>query len=516
MGRKVFLQNSFCTVEGFEEKYLELIQALLTYQNDIEADRARLLYQMKVKKQFIELAEEKGSKKEFSKLRREMGFLKKQLKDLEATEWVCWFKEGSFPTGHYRLVKELFEELGVEFEEIDQRELPDNKAYNLDLVEADHEGRYYQNKMVEIGVKEGRGVFESAVGTGKSWIMRTLIRTFNVPTIVIVPSRPLKKQHSEEMARLFGKYKFQVYSAEEIRKTKRFKPIRLVTIQTLASLYKSGDLDKFLEGVGHIQFDEFHHAGSKSYTDLLPALEKIYYRFGFTGTFLRNDSKTLDMWGILSNRLYSYSAEQAIKDGFLTPLVCHVHNIPGEYRKNYQKEYNENYCKNKARRRFKKTLASKTKPLFAKIEEIIKSAGEDAQVLILVSRKDKAGAAIHEYLKSQGIRNTYISGDDDSDHIEDSIKNFNEKKIKVLIGSQVIGEGVDIRSTDHIIMAQGGKSEIAVVQATGRVIRLFEGKDTAHLHDFRFKDTKYLEEHLNTRLEIYERNFGAKIQEESL
>ena len=117
---------------------------------------------------------------------------------------------------------------------------------------------------------------------------------------------------------------------------------------------------------------------------------------------------------------------------------------------------------------------------------------------------------IHEFLDSIGVENTYISGDSKKDEVIAALSDFNAKKISVLIGSQVIGEGIDIRSADHLIMAQGGKSEIAIVQAAGRLVRLFAGKKFGYLHDFRFLNTKYMEKHLIMRKDIYLRNFAPK------
>lgn len=483
---KIFLENSFCRLEGFSKEHVGLIKELLTYQNDIEAEKNQLFYQMKVAKA--------------NKNNRQLGYLKKMLKDLQATEWVCWLREDTFPTGHYRLVRELLQELKVKYKEIDNRLLPDNKTYKLGFIKKNHKPRYYQEEMLKIAETEHRGVFESAVGTGKSMIMQYLIVQKNTPTLIVVPSKPLKEQHITELLYYFGKNKVGLYEAKEVRKAKKLKPIRLITVQSLAALQKSGDVDKILEGIGMVLIDEFHHAGSKSYTDLMEKMNHIYYRYGFTGTFLRNDGKTLDMWGFLSNCLYSYKAKKATEDGFLTPAEVRVHNLTGFSARRYQREYNLNYCGNRG--------------LLKEIQNIIEEADDGAQVLILVNRKDKAGAVIHDYLDRQGIENTYISGDDTADFIKKSLKDFNAKKIKVLIGSQVIGEGIDIRSTDHIVMAQGGKSEIAITQAIGRAVRLYEGKKKAYIHDFRFEDTKYMEKHLEIRLEIYQRNFGAEVVEQ--
>ena len=183
-----------------------------------------------------------------------------------------------------------------------------------------------------------------------------------------------------------------------------------------------------------------------------------------------------------------------------------MHNLPCIRKGRYQSEYNRHYC---ADRKGNGNLQ-----LLSRIRHIIENlAEEDDQILILVSRKDKSGAIIHKYLNQLGYENSYISGDDEKGYVRAVLEAFNDKKIRILIGSQVIGEGIDIRSTDHLIMAQGGKSEIAIVQATGRAVRLFEGKVIAYVHDFRFVDTNYLERHADTRIDIYQRNFAAEIVE---
>jgi superfamily II DNA or RNA helicase len=128
-----------------------------------------------------------------------------------------------------------------------------------------------------------------------------------------------------------------------------------------------------------------------------------------------------------------------------------------------------------------------------------------------VGRKDKTGKILHEFLDKIGIESSYISGDSKRDVIKSALLDFNAKRINVLIGSSIIGEGIDVRSTDHLLMCQGGKSEIAITQALGRAARLYEGKTVAWIHDFRFNGTKYLEGHLEQRLDIYKQNFDAEI-----
>jgi superfamily II DNA or RNA helicase len=239
------------------------------------------------------------------------------------------------------------------------------------------------------------------------------------------------------------------------------------------------------------------NSGSTSYTELLEGISHVYYRYGFSGSFLRNDSKTLDMWGILSNVLYEYPAKKAIADGYITPVEFRMISMEGIPKRVYHKEYEENYCGSTA--------------ILLEIKRILSKIRKGKQVLILVKQKSKSGDIIHKFLKKNGIENSYISGDDKKEKISDTIKRFNEKKINILVGSKVIGEGIDINSTEELILATGGKSEIEIIQAVGRAVRLSEGKDKAIVYDFDFEDTKFLTKHTQERIRIYKEQFDGKI-----
>lgn len=479
---KLVVQNSFCKVEGIiHPDVAQLLTQVMTYKNDIEAERGQLFFQMK-------LAKRNGNNKQF-------WATKAALAKLEANEYVCLFKESSFPTGLLNIALEALKALQAPFELQDLRLSPGETAI-LRWQNNPWEPRYYQNEMIKLGLDAGRGVFEAAVGSGKSLVMAHLIKNISCNSLVIVPSRGLSGQLYRDFCEWFGANNVQLLDAAKIRKLGKPKPISIVTVQSLGSLVKSGDFKKFAWDIDAVYVDEVHHAGASTYTNLLADLEHVYYRYGFSGTFLRNDNKTLEMWSFLSNVLYQYPAHRAIQEGFLTPIQVMMHEMKGHANRNYQKEYDANYCANPE--------------LLEKVTSLVGDYG-DSQHLILVNKKDKCGLVIHEYLKSLGIDNSYISGDNDKDEINNTISAFNDKDIRVLVGSSVIGEGIDVRSTDHLHMCQGGKSEITMVQAAGRVLRLYEGKLLATIHDFRFEGSKYMIKHADEREEIYTRNFQCPL-----
>lgn len=500
---KLEIKNSFCVLHDMPPSVATQVSSLLTYKDDsVESQRGQLFHQIKSTNYWLRRAEDERNEEAIKENKVKLNQLKWKLKSLEGKEWVCLLANNQFPTGLLNLVLDLLALLNVEYECIDNRIVPAQDCI-LRWKTKPNDDRYYQAEMIQAGVTNHRGVYEAAVGTGKSWVIIRLIMELSTTSLVVVPSSGLNEQLYQDLAKYFGEGKVEQVDTKKVRAGKKLKDIRITTVQTLGSLQKSGDLHLLTGDVNALFLDEFHHAGSNTYTALLPEIEHIYYRFGFTGTFLRNDSKILELWGFLSNKLYTYPAWKATQEGFLTPLEVNVYNLKGKSAKDYQKEYDYNYCKTE----------KSTNELLHKIEDIILSADPNEQILILVNKKDKAGKIIHEYLQALDIDNSYISGDDKKETIIKTIRAFNDKHIKILIGSTVIGEGIDVRATDHLIMAQGGKSEIAIVQATGRGVRIFPGKVLAKLHDFRFNGTQYLEKHLEARLDIYKNNFAPTFKE---
>jgi superfamily II DNA or RNA helicase len=479
---KVLVQNSYCKIEGIIHPDADaLLRQVMTYKNDIEAEKGQIFFQMKMAKKHNN--------------NRQYHACKAALAKLEANEYVCLYRDGTFPTGLLNIANAALEALQVPFQLVDNRVSPGETAI-LRWQNSPWEPRYYQTEMIKLGLQAGRGVFEAAVGSGKSLVMANLIKSISCNSLVIVPSRGLSGQLYRDFCEWFGANNVQLLDAQKIRKLGRPKAISIVTVQSLGSLVKSGDFAKFAKDIDALYVDEVHHAGASTYTGLLKDLEHVYYRYGFSGTFLRNDNKTLEMWSFLSNVLYQYPAFRAIQEGFLTPVSVYMHGMDGKANVKYQTEYDMNYCANPE--------------LLEKITEITTSYGNN-QILILVNKKDKCGLVIHEYLNSLGIDNSYISGDNDKDEINSTIRSFNDKETRVLIGSSVIGEGIDVRSTDHLLMCQGGKSEITMVQAAGRVLRLYEGKSHAYIHDFRFEGSRYMIKHADEREDIYSRNFQCPI-----
>jgi len=479
------ISNSFCTLGGFSVKVMESITKLLTYHNQ------EVSYEIRSVRRLMERTKNTSNT-------RMVYALRKKLKDLEAREVVCLLKDNKFPTGLLSMVLATLEELRCIYEVKDTRVVPDYQNI-LRWYNKPYQPRYYQEDMIALARDHCRGVFESSCGTGKTLVMTYIIKEKAVNTLILVPSRALLEQTHRFLKSAFGKNNIEIVTGDKVRKQKQLKcPIRITTVQTLVALAKDNCLQEFISDIDMLMVDEAHHMGANGFTILLPYTDHIYYKYAWTGTYCRNDSKTLEMYGFISDILYQYTPKQATEEGFLSPVKFIIQNLQGIPNENYMQEYKENYCGSP------EILSA----LYSTLQKIPK----DEQILILVDRKETSGEVIHKYLAAQGVDATYISGDNDKKEIADSIEAFNDKEIRVLIGSTVIGEGVDINSTQHLFMLQGGKSIIKTVQAVGRCVRLHPDKTISYVYDFNFVDTNYLEKHCSQRVEIYKTQFSGDVE----
>lgn len=480
----IFISNSFCTILNFPPYILKEIRELLTYEDQ------EIVYEIRQVQRLKKAAHKQNKMRMFFAL-------KKRLKELSEKRIVCWLLEDKFPTGHLDLVSKHLKSLNYSFEIIDTRKKPDYQ-HILRWYNDPPKLRYYQQEMVSLADLNCRGIFESACGTGKTLVMAYIIKNKAVNSLIVVPSKALQEQTFRTLSCYYGKKFVSLLTTSFVKSNKKPALIQIATIQTLVSLQKQELIQQAISDVDLLLMDEFHHFGANGATNLLKDLDHIYYRFGVSATALRNDSKTLDMLGVLSNKLYTYLPKQATAEGYLSPIRFRIYELDGIACDIYMDEYEANYCENPE--------------LLESVYKIIMQIPKHEQILILVDRKDKVGAIINKFLNEKDLDNTYISGDNKKAEIINAIEKFNDKEIRILIGSTVIGEGVDIRSTEHLLMCRGGKSQIQIVQAVGRSVRLFKGKSEGIVTDILFKNTNFLEKHLKQRLEIYKKQFAGEIE----
>jgi superfamily II DNA or RNA helicase len=83
------------------------------------------------------------------------------------------------------------------------------------------------------------------------------------------------------------------------------------------------------------------------------------------------------------------------------------------------------------------------------------------------------------------------------------VKEFNEGKHPILVGTSCITTGTDIQTAGAIIYLQGGKSEIQVRQSVGRGTRKVAGKVDCYFIDFDVRNVEVVHRHAEERAAIY-------------
>lgn len=340
----------------------------------------------------------------------------------------------------------------------------DPTAYNLTL---GFNPYLEQLEAAEACKQHGRGVCVAPTGAGKSVIIALIISKIKVPTLLVVPSLELKRQLSQFISSVIKG--------------------GLITVANIDSLSTDDDYSKYKALI----CDEFHHAASRTYRELnKKAWKHIYYRFGISATpFRSNDNERLLLESFLSNVIYEIPYSTAVAKNYIVPLESYYCEVPISYPDGYTwaQVYSELIVHNETRNELIATLLDKL---------------QDKATLCLV-KEIRHGEILSEM---SGL--PFVNGQDNLS--KDLITKFNRGEIKQLIGTEgVLGEGVDTKPCEYVIIAGLGKSRPALMQKIGRSFRVFGDKVSAKVILFKDKSHKFTINHYNAQRKTLKEEYGA-------
>lgn len=373
-------------------------------------------------------------------------------------------KKGNFPSGLLNIVDEFCKSLPRQI--VDLRKVPtQNTSFKLNLP---FQGHSQQIEAADACKRSERGTVSMCTAFGKTATMAILVSMLRVRTLIIVPNLNLKKQLSDSFIAYFGSLKD-------------------ITIENIDSgnLINERDYDCLI-------IDESHHVAAKTYRTLnVKAWKGIYYRFFFTATpFRSKDEEQMLMESISGQVVYSVDYHQAVACGAIVPVEAYYCELPKTRVKGigWPEVYSELVTKNVTRNDLIKSIMSH---LF--------SGGISTLILV---KEINHGAAI----ASGGAFANGISND-----CSQLIDWFNEKKLTCLVGtSGVLGEGVDTRPAEYVIIAGLGKSKNAFMQQIGRVLRKYPGKSSGKVILFKDSSHKYTKSHFAAQVKILREVYGVE------
>jgi superfamily II DNA or RNA helicase len=404
-----------------------------------------------------------------------------------------------FPTGLLPMVTRVCTKFNYQPHVLDTRRRPAEEMPEFPKVEL----RDYQEAAVEAGLRLGRGVFDMPPRSGKTRTMLELHRRLGLPTIWIAPTDRIVQQTARVIEDHFGRnyvYHLVGTSADKLERAARHK----VVVCTSAT---AGNLaPEFYAGREMLVVDEWHHTAAKTYTnEIIPKCDHIYYRYGMTGTFFRSGHDAMAMHALLSNTIFKVSSEELLRRGFLVPTKVVFVPVPRHPKlRGAGNQFSGGFGQagiheHKVRNHM---VAQAALLLYQRGMKVLVLVGTKAQgreldhILGQFLPKPPAGAEFDavEFLSTDRPR-------DIQTRIIDSF--LADQEVKVLMGTSLLGEGVDLPSVDALVYARGEKAEVSMTQNAYRVCTAVPGKTTALIVDFADRHHKRLMAHSEQRMLTY-------------
>jgi len=386
-------------------------------------------------------------------------------------------KKGYFPTGLLYLVKNNLQSVNCTYS--DKRFKPTYKSpldFNGLTPYPD------QIEAVQAAVRAERGIIAATTGTGKSLIAALLIKALGVRTLIVVPSLELKAQLTASFREWF----------DEITVGPLGCYIAIENVDALSNHAKQNSYDCVI-------IDEFHHGAAKTYRDLnKKAWKNVYYRFGLTATpFRSQDHERLLLESVLSNIIYEIRYQDAVTKGYIVPIeACYV-TLPTQKcsANTWAGVYSQLVVNNDHRNQI--------------IANILDNANKAGMSTLCLVKEIAHGMNIAALCKDPPA---FATGEDK--RTREYILEFNLKERKCLIGTVgVLGEGVDTKPAELVIIAGLGKSKNQFMQNVGRAIRKYPGKESAKIIIFKDASHKWPLEHYKEQVKILAKEYGIKPME---
>lgn len=375
-------------------------------------------------------------------------------------------KKGDFPTGLLSKVTLFLYDNNINYIIRDMRIKPAHKTpYTISpfIIPYPH-----QDLAANLGVQEHQACISMPTGSGKSLVIALIAARLGVRTLVVVPTLEIKVQLTEILKRsIVGKYD--------------------ITVENIGSpkLKKMTDYDCLI-------IDEAHHAASKTYRRLnKTAWAGIYYRFFLTATpFRSNDNENILFQSIAGEVAYQLDYKTAVDSKYIVPIKGYYIEIPNKLTDGYtwQQVYRDLVVNNTKR------------------NEIL------ANLCLFLMHRGKATLCLVKEIKHGEILSDmtgipFVNGQDSA---ATSITEFNNGTITALIGTEgILGEGVDTKPCEYVIIAGLGKAKSAFMQKVGRCLRNHEGKESGKVVLIKDKSHRFTKRHFDAQKKILLDEYGV-------
>lgn len=375
-------------------------------------------------------------------------------------------KRGKFPTGLVHLVPDW---KTLVIEDGRKRPKPKSKLFNLNL---EYPARKEQLEAVEALTTFDRGTLSLVTAFGKTATMAIAIDALQLKTLVIVPNIGLKTQVKQEFIKYFGS-------------------LDNITVENIDSsaLNNAKDYDFLI-------CDEAHHVAASTYRKLNAKVwNNIYYRAFMTGTAFRSKTEEQMLMESVSGQvIYEVGYKDASAKGYISQLEAYYIEVPKTEIKGNEASWPSMYS-----------------------ELVVNNDTRNNMLADLLTQLDKAGKSTLCLVKevAHGKKLAEMTGfgfnHGEDDRNRERLLEFNLRENNVLIGTTgVLGEGVDTKPAEYVIIAGLGKSPNSIMQQIGRALRLHKDKETAKVILILDRSHRWTLTHYKKQVSILAREYGIK------
>lgn len=438
---------------------------------------------------------------------------------------ISLYKNNLFPIGLWYKVVDWAKKFDVKLEydfkpkSIYLLNLDKDKFYDDVKDYAKFEPRDYQWESAYAGLNKKRGLLQLPTGSGKSFIIHMMIR--------YIYEKHLKKGKKivllmnniglvEQMYSDFQDYRQDgdespmyddiavIYSAAEKDRKDLNKTILFTTYQSFIKL------NSLFHKVQAIFVDEVQIAKSNSVVKINSALTRAEFRIGLSATIPKEDFDNYQIQAYLGRIVYRLKAKELMDRGILAPVK--IYNLLVDYMDSDEKEImtGKNYNNILAE---VSNNEKRNKVLDYIFDD---NTDKDENTIMLFKRVKDSLEPVYKYLKAKYPNRTIykITGEVKGKKREEIRKSMTEQNGCILLGTEkIVSFGLNIPNINNVVLFNPLKSDITLMQAIGRSLRVSPNKLFAKMFDvvdFYFKKpargkTKYglSMDHLKSKIAVY-------------
>lgn len=390
----------------------------------------------------------------------------------------------------------------------------------------------YQEDAIDIWLKKsGRGIFDMATGTGKTYTALGALSKLSeklhnhLGVFIICPYQHLVEQWVDDI-KVFGVKPLICYSRynwkKQLKDTIEDYKIGIInnfciitTNSTFVTPTMQNEITR-MDGDFCLVVDEAHNFGAKK--QLACMSEKFNYRLALSATINRHYDEygTQRLFSYFGEKCLEYTLKQAINEGKLTPY--YYYPILVSFTDDELHGYIE--ITDKVAKILKKVphgddLPQSAKRLLIKRSRFIAGAQEKLNALkeVIEKYKDKKHLLVYcgatkvesEYLTNDSIdaseqrqidevtsllgnvlhmRVTQFTSAEDSKQRELIKEEFSKGEIQALVAIKCLDEGMNIPGIETSFILASSTNPKEYIQRRGRVLRKSPGKTYATIYDF--------------------------------